>query len=203
MSNPVTQQTVGILIFDGVEVLDFAGPFEVFSVTRSLGEFSDETKLYSPLIVAEEQRIIRATGNLLIEPHHTIHNHPPLDLILIPGGFGTRALQSHDPILDWIRQQSATVSLTTSVCTGSFLLASAGLLEGKSATTHWGSIERMREVFPGIAVQDGVRFVDEETIVTSAGVSAGIDMALSVVAKQHGEPVAWQSARHMEYEWRP
>ena len=203
MSSQPTPQTVGILIFDGVEVLDFAGPFEVFSVTRSLGEFTDETKLYMPLIIAEEQRIIRATGNLLIEPHHTIHDHPKLDLILIPGGHGTRQLQTHEPVLDWIRQQSETVSLTTSVCTGSFLLASAGLLQGKSATTHWGSIDRLRELFPEIVVRDNVRYVDEETIVTSAGVSAGIDMALSVVAKRHGEPVARQSARHMEYDWRP
>jgi transcriptional regulator GlxA family with amidase domain len=196
-------QIVGILIFDGVEVLDFAGPFEVFSVTRSLEGNGDVRKLYAPLTIAEERRTVRATGDLLIEPHHTIEDHPPLDLTVIPGGQGTRALQTHEPVLNWIRQQSERVARTTSVCTGALLLGFAGLLEGKSATTHWGSIERMREAFPNVDVQENVRFVDEGRIVTSAGISAGIDMALSVVSTQHGIDVARQTARYMEYDWRP
>ena len=203
MSTNTSALTVGILIFDGVEVLDFAGPFEVFSVTRALGGTNDEAKLFTPVIIAEEQRIVHATGDLLIEPHYTITKHPPLDLVVIPGGQGTTQLQDHQPILDWIRGQSETVALTTSVCTGSLLLAHAGLLAGKAATTHWGSIKRMRDAFPDVTVEENVRFVDQGNVITSAGISAGIDMALSVVARLHGVETAWQTARTMEYDWRP
>jgi transcriptional regulator GlxA family with amidase domain len=196
----VEHRTVGILVFDGVEVLDFAGPFEVFSVARKPG---DDTKLFTPLIIAEEARTIGTTGNLLIEPHHTIDDHPGLDIVVVPGGMGTRALQTHQPVLSWIREQSARTPLMTSVCTGAVLYAFAGLLDGKSATTHWGSIERMREAFPTIDVQENVRYVDQGNIVTSAGISAGIDMSLAIVERLHGHDVAKHTARHMEYDWRP
>jgi transcriptional regulator GlxA family with amidase domain len=203
MTQDHTPLIVGILVFDGVEVLDFAGPFEVFSVTRQLRESPTTARLFQPVIIAEDQRTIRTTGDLLITPHYTIHNHPKLDMFVIPGGAGTRILQDHSPILDWIREQSGQVSLSTSVCTGALLLAFAGLLDGKEATTHWGSIERMREAFPTITVREHVRFVDQGDIVTSAGVSAGIDMALSIVTRLFGEETARQTAKDMEYDWRP
>lgn len=195
--------TVGILIFDGVEVLDFAGPFEVFSVTRRLGEFTDEARLFQPLIIAEHAETVRATGGLLIQPHHTIADHPRLDIVVIPGGMGTRPLQTHQPVLDWIAAQSSRVNITASVCTGALLLGFAGLLRDKAATTHWGSIERMREAFPDTTVVERTRYVDEGAIITSAGISAGIDMSLALVARLHGSEIAWQTARHMEYDWRP
>jgi transcriptional regulator GlxA family with amidase domain len=203
VSSDGAPRTVGILIFDGVEVLDFAGPFEVFSVTRSLGERAEGGRLFTPLTIAEEPRTVHATGNLLIEPHHTIGDHPDLDILVVPGGFGTRALQTLEPVLNWIREQSERASLTTSVCTGAVVLAYAGLLDGKEATTHWGSIERMRESFPGITVRENVRYVDQGNVITSAGISAGIDMSLAVVTRLHGLDVARQTARYMEYDWRP
>lgn len=198
-----TRQTaVGILIFEDVEVLDFCGPFEVFSVATALGDMSDDAKLFKVHVIAETADIVSCRNGLKVQPDHTIADHPPLDIILIPGGRGTRTQITNQPVLDWVAAQSAQVDLTTSVCTGAFLLAANGLLDGKSATTHWGSIEWLRENFPTITVLDDQRWVDEGNIVTSAGVSAGIDMSLHVIERLHGRDVAVQTARHMEYDWR-
>lgn len=194
--------TVGILIFEDVEVLDFCGPYEAFSVTTPLGEQSDESKLFKVHVIAETSDIVHCRNGLRVQPDHPIANHPPLDIILIPGGRGTRTQISNQPVLDWVAEQAANVSLTTSVCTGAFLLAATGLLDGKSATTHWGSIDWLRDNYPSITVRDDQRWVDEGNIVTSAGVSAGIDMSLHVIERLHGRPVAVQTARHMEYDWR-
>src|SRR5437879_5691132 len=132
--------TVGILIFEDVEVLDFSGPFEVFSVARLVGENSDEFKLFTVVTVAEEDRIVTCRGGLLVKPHATIENHPPLDILVVPGGQGTRRQRHNARLLDWIAQQDQHTSLTTSVCTGAFLLAERGLLNAHRATTHWNSI---------------------------------------------------------------
>jgi transcriptional regulator GlxA family with amidase domain len=119
----------------------------------------------------------------------------------VPGGYGTREQQENPVALDWIRRQRQGNALTTSVCTGAFLLGAAGLLDGKRATTHWATIDGLRHAYPGIEVLDDVRIVDEGEIVTSAGISAGIDMALHVVRRLHGDEVARLTARDMEYEW--
>jgi transcriptional regulator GlxA family with amidase domain len=193
--------TVGILIFDDVEVLDFCGPFEVFSVTRRLGEVSDEHKLFQVVTIAEEERIINCRGGLLVKPDATIENHLPLDILVVPGGYGTRREVHNQHLLDWIDAQDKQTRLTTSVCTGAFLLAERGLLNGRRATTHRGSIERMRKQYPATEVLADTRVVDEGHIITSAGVSAGIDMSLYTVARLHGEEVAAQAARYMEYDW--
>ena len=195
--------TVGILIFDDVEVLDFCGPFEVFSVGRPLPTPEDDgeaTPLFRAVTIAERSGIVRCTGGLLVQPHHTIAEHPPLDILVVPGGRGTRRERTNPAILDWITAQDGRTSMTTSVCTGSFLLAANGLLDGKRATTHWASIGWLREQHPPVDVRDDERVVDEGRIVTSAGISAGIDMALHVVARLHGEAVARQTARRMEYD---
>jgi len=174
-------RTVGILIFDDVEVLDFCGPFEVFASARRPGnEDRDERRLFDVCIIAQEERTIRCRGNLLVQPHFTFENHPPLDIILIPGGHGTRRERENQVVLDWIAEQDKSAELTTSVCTGAFLLASLGLLDGHKATTHWSSFDWMRENHPSVDMQEDVRFVDEGRIITSAGVSAGIDMALYI-----------------------
>jgi transcriptional regulator GlxA family with amidase domain len=196
-------RTVGILIFDDVEVLDFAGPFEVFASARPTDPASGLERLFQPLIVAEAQRTITCRGGLLVQPHHTLADHPPLDIIVIPGGQGTRRERLNAPVLDWIVAQNQRTEVTTSVCTGAFLLAERGLLDGLRATTHWGSVSWMREQDPAVRMVDDERFVDEGHIVTSAGVSAGIDMALHVVARLHGEPTAAATARSMEYAWTP
>jgi transcriptional regulator GlxA family with amidase domain len=195
-------RTVGILVFDDVEVLDFCGPFEVFSSVRKPGEEKpDERRLFDVCIIAEEDRTIRCRGNLLVNPHFTIETHPPLDIVLVPGGHGTRRERTNQVVLDWIAAQDKTAELTTSVCTGAFLLAELGLLDGKNATTHWAAFDWMRENHPSVEMQEDVRFVDEGRIVTSAGVSAGIDMALHIVERLHGHDVAADTARGMEYDW--
>ena len=200
MTEPVN---VGILVFDDVEVLDFAGPFEVFSSAETEAD-GDRTsrRLFKALIIAEERRIIHCRGGLLVQPHYTLENHPPLGITVIPGGQGTRRERTNQVVLDWIAAQSAT-ALTTSVCTGAFLLAANGMLAGKKATTHWAAIDWMRENHPEVQMIDDQRVVDEGRIVTSAGVSAGIDMALAIVERFHGRETAALVARNMEYDWQP
>ncbi len=201
MSTDNALPNVGILIFDEVEVLDFCGPFEVFSVARPVHESSDEQKLFNVVTIAEKDRIIHCRGNLLVQPHYTIENHPSLDILVVPGGQGTRRERHNQRILDWIAQQAQQIKLLTSVCTGAFLLAERGLLDQHRATTHWASINWMRETYPTIEMLDNMRVVDEGHIITSAGISAGIDMSLHVVARLHGMPVAEWTARRMEYDW--
>ena len=195
------RRTVGILIFDDVEVLDFCGPFEVFSVARPAGRNEDEARLFDVATIAEESRVVRCRGGLLVRPHHTIADHPPLDLLVVPGGQGTRRERANARLLDWIAAQAGRAELTTSVCTGAFLLAERGLLDGRRATTHWASVGWMRGAYPAVTMLEDARVVDEGPVITSAGVSAGIDMALHVVARLHGEEAAAWTARWMEYEW--
>src|SRR5258708_30669440 len=193
--------TVGILIFDDVEVLDFWGPCEVFSVARPGGEHSDESRLVKGVTIAEEERIITCRGGLLVKPHTTIENHPPLDILVVPGGLGTRRERKNQRLLDWIVQQNQQTHLTTSVCTGAFLLAERGLLDHHHATTHWNSVEWMRNTYPTIEMVADARVVDEGHIITSAGISAGIDMSLHVVSRLYGVEAAEWTARQMEYDW--
>ena len=194
-------RTVGILIFGEVEVLDFCGPFEVFSVARPEGVKDDEARLFQVFTVAEEDKTVRCRGGLLVEPHYTVENAPAFDLIVVPGGQGTRLERHNQKLLDWIEAQDKQAELTLSVCTGAFLLAERGLLDGKKAATHWGSIGFMRETYPQVKIVEDTRYVDEGRIVTSAGISAGIDMSLHVVEKLHGQEVAQWTARRMEYDW--
>jgi transcriptional regulator GlxA family with amidase domain len=190
--------SVGILIFDDVEVLDFCGPFEVFSSARA-ADAAEATALFRVFTVAERADVVRCRGNLLVQPHFTIADHPPIDLLVVPGGWGTRREARNAALLDWIAAQDQGSTLTLSVCTGAFLLAARGLLDGKPATTHWASLDRLAEGYPAIEVRRDVRFVDAGHVVTSAGVSAGIDMALHVVERLRGPAVAAATARNMEY----
>ena len=188
---------VAILIFDDVEVLDFCGPFEVFSVTRT----PEGTRYFDVVTVAEQAEPVIARNGLSVNPTFSIHDCPKPDIILVPGGQGTRR-EMHNPVLiDWIRQQDSGTELTLSVCTGSLMLAKAGLLDGLAATTHWGALDLLRETAPSTTVQDDARYVDNGRIVTSAGVSAGIDMSLHVVERLLGPEIAAQTARHMQYDY--
>jgi transcriptional regulator GlxA family with amidase domain len=182
-------------------VLDFCGPFEVFATARLAGEHGDDAPLFRVLTIAEENRLITCRGGLLVQPHVTTAAHPPLDVLLVPGGPGTRRERLNAQLLDWIAAQDRTAELTTSVCTGAFLLAERGLLDGRRATTHWASIEWMRQQYPDVLMVEDERVVDTGHIVTSAGVSAGIDMALHLVARLHGRETAGWTARRMEYDW--
>lgn len=193
-------RTAGILIFDDVEVLDFCGPFEVFSVARLAA--GDSEPVFTVLTIAEENRLIRCRGGLLVQPHHTVDQHPPLDILVVPGGPGTRRERLNSRLLDWIAGQDRRTELTSSVCTGAFLLAECGLLDGRQATTHWASVDWMASNYPRIEVLAAARVVDAGRVVTSAGVSAGIDMALHIVARFYGADTASATARTMEYERR-
>ncbi|HRA47241.1 MAG TPA: DJ-1/PfpI family protein [Thermomicrobiales bacterium] len=197
----MSKTQVGIVIFDQVEVLDFCGPFEVFSVATKPGlETYPETALYDVHLIAETLDPIRTIGGMRVLPSCTFADHPPFAIIVVPGGYGTRRLEQADsPLVQWIQNQAECVPLVTSVCTGAFLLAKAGLLAGLPATTHWANIESLRERYLDLAVTSTERVVDTGKIITSAGISAGIDMALHVVARQHGNAAAVQTARDMEY----
>jgi transcriptional regulator GlxA family with amidase domain len=196
---------VGILIFDGVEVLDFAGPFEVFSRTRlkpgAESRRSDEDAPFEVFTVGPTRDVVLATGGLKVVPAYALANTPPIDLLLIPGGFGTRPLLDNAPMIEWIRATAGRARHVTSVCTGALLLAKAGLLANRRATTHWGALDLLATIDPTIRVQRGVRAV-HDGVVTSAGVSAGIDMALEVVERLFGADVANDTAHYMEYEGR-
>jgi transcriptional regulator GlxA family with amidase domain len=192
---------VGILVFDDVEVLDLAGPFEVFSRTRlEPGLESRRSEASAPFrvfTVARTAAPVRATGGLVVIPHHGFADVPPIDLLVVPGGFGTRALLDDPETLAWIRDTAARARRVTSVCTGALLLARAGLLEGRRATTHWGAYDRLAAL-GDVTVERGVRWV-EDGVVTSAGVAAGIDAALAVVESLCGRAVADETARYIEY----
>lgn len=197
---PDARTTVGVVMFDDVEELDFCGPLEVFSNARSSGKTSDETRLFRVVTIAERESLIRGRGSLLIQPHHTVHHHPPLDILVVPGGPGTRRERLNSHLIDWITTQDKQIMLTTSVCTGALLLAEAGILNYLDATTHWGSIDWMHNQYPAMRVVTEKRVVDTGHVVTSAGGSAGIDMALHVVGRLHGRDAAVWTARQMEYE---
>ena len=190
-----------ILIFPDVEVLDFCGPFEVFSAVR----FDEATRRHDPspfevFLVAETAAPVVATGGLKVIPDHTFDTAPQADLLVVPGGWGTRSVVDNPRLVDWARRQAAGARQVMSVCTGAFILGVAGLLHGKRATTHFASLDRLRETFPDVTVEYGARWV-EDGVVTSAGISAGIDLALRVVAGLVGEPLARATARHMEYPY--
>jgi transcriptional regulator GlxA family with amidase domain len=193
---------VGILIFDDVEVLDFAGPFEVFSRTRLEpgveSRKSDASAPFTVFTVAAAPGLVRATGGLEVMPHFTFATAPRIDLVVVPGGFGTRRLLGDEATLQWIQSVAADSRLVTSVCSGALLLAKTGLLQGKRATTHWGALDLLASLDPSITVDREARVAGTGPI-TSAGVSAGIDMALSVVESLHGKAVANETAHYIEF----
>ncbi|HTL43422.1 MAG TPA: DJ-1/PfpI family protein [Vicinamibacterales bacterium] len=191
-----------IFIFDGVEVLDFAGPFEVFSRTRLVAGVesrrSDVSAAFNVFTVARSTDTVHATGGLRVLPHFDFDGAPAIDLLVIPGGFGTRPLLDDLDVREWIQNAARKAQLTTSVCTGALLLAKAGLLSGRRATTHWDAHDLLASLDSTIVVERHVRVVDDG-IVTSAGVAAGIDMALAVVESLHGKAVADETAKYMEF----
>ena len=196
------RQSVGIFIFDGVEVLDFAGPFEVFSRTRTVAgaesRRSDDSAPFHVFTIAKGHEPVTAIGGLRVIPDYAWSDAPSIDLLVVPGGFGTRPLLKDQPTLDWITSAAGRARLVTSVCTGALLLGQAGLLANRRATTHWSALDRLAEIDPTIAVQRDQRVV-VDTVVSSAGVSAGIDMAFTVVEQLCGREVADETARYIEY----
>jgi transcriptional regulator GlxA family with amidase domain len=188
------KRNVAILLFDDVEVLDFAGPFEVFAVTEEL-----RGDTFNVFTVAENVGTIRARHGLKIVPHYTLENCPAPQLLIVPGGSGTRPLLHKTAMQEWIRQRAAKAELTMSVCTGALVLAKAGLLDGLRATTHHSCFDLLRELAPRTEIIATERFVDNGRILTAAGISAGIDCALHAVERLLGADAAAATADYMEY----
>lgn len=193
---------VGILIFDDVEILDVTGPFEVFAVTRlNEKERLQQSSPFKVSLISETKNQILAIGGLRLIPDVTISECPELDLLIIPGGWGTRKESKNKILLNWIGNQFTNDRLIASVCTGSSLLGKAGLLDGRGATTHWRAFDFLQESAPKTRILKDVRFTLTEPIFTSAGISAGIDLALRIVSHFFGTEVGQATARHMEYPY--
>lgn len=196
------KKRIGIVLFKNIEVLDFCGPFEVFCVTRLNEEKRrEEPSPFEVLLVAEHPEPVTTTGNMKVIPHYTFETCPRLNILVVPGGWGTRKELNNPVMLEWLRTRASEVETLTSVCTGSLLLGFAGLLDGLHATTHWRSLEWMRDSLPAVLVEFEKHVVEDGRVFTSAGISAGIDLALRVVARHFGEDIARATARHMEYPY--
>lgn len=191
-------RAVGIFIFDEVEVLDFAGPFEVFSTATRVGQGSDRG--FRVFTIGPSAKQVVARGGLGVAPSFTLADHPDLDVLVVPGGIVDAELD-RSATTDWIASQAGLVEVTASICTGAFLLGKAGLLEGRRVTTHWEDIDALRKLVPDTTVIENQRWIDEGEIVTSAGISAGIDMSLYLVARLGSRELAIRTARQMEYDW--
>ena len=194
--------SLGILIFDDVEVLDFCGPFEVFSVTRNVpGSRQETVSPYDVKLIGIQEGTISTRGGMQVTPHVTMASCPPLDVLVVPGGWGVRRLLDNEDIAAWLRGRAGEVHTLASVCTGSLLLGAAGLLEGRTATTHFGALDNMAELLPGTTVDRERHFIRDGDVWTAAGIAAGIDLSLRIVADHHGEDVARETAKYMEYPY--
>ncbi|MEA4938453.1 MAG: DJ-1/PfpI family protein [Christensenella sp.] len=192
------QKTVGIFLFNEVEVLDFAGPFEVFSLAES--ETSGK-RAFRVCTIARTNAPNRARNGLTVLPAYDFSSAPKLDLLIVPGGYGAEELEIREPeTIRWLQSIADQAEIVASICTGAFLLAEAGLLNGKRATTHWMDLDRLEREYPAVQVLRNTRFVDEGAILTSGGISAGIDLSLYLVKRLLGAPAAKKTARRMEYD---
>lgn len=195
-------KTIGIYVFDEVEVLDFAGPFEVFSTAaRVASRVSNAPPPFSVTLVADRVREVRARGGLRVVPSAGFSDQPALEVLLVPGGDVSAELE-RTHVIAWIAELAKRASLTASVCTGAFLLAKAGLLGGRRVTTHWEDAADLQRSFPELMVEKDVPWVDAGDVVTSAGISAGLDMSLHLVARLASSELAERTARQMDYVWR-
>lgn len=191
----IRNRNVAILIFDDVEVLDFCGPFEVFSVTNQIHSL----KPFNVYTVAEHDKPVIAANNLSVNPRYTIKNCPKPDVILVPGGQGTRKEMNNPVLINWINESFDNLELLLSVCTGALILAKAELLEGLTATTHHRAFEIFKKNAPNTKLVKNERFVDNGKIILSAGISAGIDMSFYVVEKLLNKEAALETSKYMEY----
>ncbi len=190
--------TVALLLFPDVEVLDFAGPFEVFSVA---GEVRQPAP-FRVITVADGAAPISAVGGLNVAPHVDLAHAPQADVLIIPGGKGSRPAMRAPRILDWVAKQAAGAKVVASVCTGALILGKLGLLDGLKATTHAGSIGELRELSDKIDVRPQARFTDNGKYLTSGGISAGIDMSLYLLRRLTDQALVDLVIEEMEYDWR-
>jgi transcriptional regulator GlxA family with amidase domain len=196
------RRSIGILVYDEVEVLDVTGPFEVFSVaTRVASRRSPRSAPpFGVWIVSKDGRQVRARGAFPMTPDRALADAPDLDVLLVPGGVAD-AVEGDPDVTRWIRERAPSAEVVASVCTGAFVLAAAGLLDGRTATTHWEDAADLSARYPAVIVDPDQRWVDHGPVATSAGISAGIDLALHLVERFEGENLARATARQMDYRW--
>jgi transcriptional regulator GlxA family with amidase domain len=194
--------SVGIVLYDLMEELDFCGPYEVFKVAalHAAQHASSERPVLTVYTVAERAELVRSSNGLRVQPDYSFADAPAIDILVIPGG-DARPQLKNGAMLDWLTRVTSSARINSSVCTGAFLLGTLGLLDHRSATTHWGSLDSLASQFPNTIVRRNVRWVDEGTVVTSAGISAGIDMSLHLVERLFGRAAAEETAHIMEYRW--
>jgi transcriptional regulator GlxA family with amidase domain len=195
---------VGILVFDEVELLDMAGPYEVFTTAARVWARSQPPgtpALFGVTTIARRPGPVRARAGLRLQPDHGLADHSPLACAIIPGGVVDAELDQPE-LMAWIAAQAQTARILASVCTGALLLAQAGVLDWLDATTHWEDLDALRSLRPAVRVQEGVRWVDQGAVVTSAGISAGTDMSLHLVQRLHSRDLAARTARQMAYDWQ-
>jgi transcriptional regulator GlxA family with amidase domain len=189
------KRSIGILLFENIEVLDFAGPFEVFSVASELNNF----ELFDVFAVAKNLEPINTINGLSVNPKYSFSNCPHIDILIVPGGVGTRQVISDTETLEWINTIHQTTELTVSVCTGAMILGKMGLLNNRSFTTHHLIFDEMQQIAPLAKLIKMKRFVNDGKIYTAAGISAGIDLSLHIIENLHGRDIAKGVARYMEY----
>lgn len=188
---------VGIYLYENAEVLDFSGPFEVFTTANRLVE----DDLFNVFLIAEDRLPVHARGGFTVYPFFDLNDHPNIDVLIVAGGVHTSEVNK-PAVVDWVMRMAQGARIVASVCTGAFILAEAGLLNGLRATTHWEDISDLRETYPDVEVLDSVRWIDEGKIVTSGGISAGIDMSLHLVERLADDALARKTARQMEFDWQ-
>ncbi len=194
----MNKRNLAILIFDDVEVLDFAAPFEVFAVTSELNNYEP----FNVFLVAKSQRTYKAVNGLQVVPNYEISNCPNPDILVVPGGVGTRTQMNDQKLINWIQKVSEQAELVMSICTGARLLAKAGLLDSLEITTHHEAYDELRQLVPTATVNERKRYIDQDKILTTGGISAGIDGSLYVVDKLLGQEIARKTAIYMEYDWQ-
>jgi len=187
---------VGIFLYPQAEVLDFSGPFEVFSTANRVAP----KPMFEVALIAQANSVVNARGGFLVTSHYGITEHPAFDLLLVAGGDHRNEL-GNQPVLNWLAQQYAVVRYKSSVCTGVFLWAAAGVIDNKAVTTHHDDIADLKHRFPTLQVQEDKRWVEDGDFISSAGISAGIDMSLQWLVKLASYDLALATARQMEYQW--
>lgn len=194
---------IGVLIFNDAEELDFVGPYEVFTMSNEVFELKDQPEPDRVILISQDGAPVTCRKGMTVHAHESIASAPPLDVLLVPGGQGTRVEVTNKDLLDWIANVSKTCSWITSVCTGALLLTASGVAKDKRVTTHWAFIEQLRARGEASEVLEHIRYVRDDKVVTAAGVSAGIDMALWLVGQMYGEQHARDTQRAMEYNPAP
>ncbi len=188
--------TIGIVLYPDAEELDWAGPWEVFTMAATGQDMRVVT-------IAERPGPVRCAKGLRVLADHDFTTAPPLDVVVVPGGQGSRVEMDNPVMLDWLAKAAEPCRFVTSVCTGSILLCKAGLADGREVTTHWGYIETLRKLAPQVTVRERVRYIRDGRVVTSAGVSAGIDMSLWLVGELFSVEHSKNTRRFMEYDPEP